>query len=80
MLLKILKDLEMTNTLRIPHGTAWSIVRRYQLAGGEVIVRRRGSGRPKKIDQEMQQCLVRLVEQHPICTLDQLNVEMRRDS
>ena len=71
--------LEMANTLGIPRGTAWSIVHRYQLAGGEVIVRRRGGGRPIKIDQEMQQCLVRLVEQHPNFTLDQLNVEMRHE-
>ena len=44
--------LEMTNTLGIPRGTAWSIVRRCQLAGGEVIVRRRGGGRPIKIDRD----------------------------
>ena len=71
--------LEMAKTLRIPRGTAWSIVRRYQLASGEVIVRRRGGGRHIKIDQEMQQCLVRLVEQHPNFTLYQLNVEMRHE-
>ena len=47
----------MANTLGIPRGTVWSIVRRYQLAGGEMIVRRRGGGRPIMIDQEMQQCL-----------------------
>ena len=36
--------LEMANTLGIPCGTAWSIVRWCQLAGGEVIVHRRGGG------------------------------------
>ena len=53
-------------------------MRQYQLAGGEVIVRRRGGGRPIMI-KRLQQCLVRLVEQHPNFTLDQLSVEMRRE-
>ena len=71
--------LEMANMLGTLRGTTWSIVRRYQLAGGEVIVRRRGGGRPIKIDQEMQQCLVKLVEQQPNFTWDQLNAEVRRE-
>ena len=71
--------MEMADTLDIPRGTAWSIVRRYQLAGGELVVRRRGGGRPVKVDDDMRRYVVRLVEQHPSHTLRQLNVEMPRE-
>ena len=68
--------MEMADMLNIPRGTAWSIVCRYQLAGGEV--GRRGGGRPVKVDDDMSHCVVRLVNQYPSYTSHQLNVEMQR--
>lgn len=67
---------EVAATLDIPRGTAWSIVRRY-LEDGEVVARRRGGGRRQLATQEMTECLVATVEQHPNFTLRQLNEELR---
>ena len=60
----------MANTLDIPRGTVWSIVDRYRL-----VLCQRGGGRPVKVDDDVKQCVVRLVEQHPSYTLHQLNAE-----
>lgn len=67
---------EVAETLGILRGTAWSIVRRY-LDDGEVVVRKRGGGRRQIGDQQMIDCLVETVGQHPTFTLSQLNHELQ---
>ena len=67
---------KMTDMLHIPCGIGWSIVLRYQLAGGEVVGRQRSGRMPVKVDGDMRQHVVRLVKQHPSYTSHQLNDEM----
>ena len=47
---------EAAGSLGIARGTAWSIIRRYQLTVN-VIARVRGGHRPRLIDHEMQECM-----------------------
>lgn len=73
-----MKDyVEVAESLGISRSTAWSIVRRYH-QDGSVVVRRRGGQRPRLIDEEMVACVIRMVEEFPAYTLQQLNAELRR--
>ena len=64
--------------LGIPRSTAYSIVRRFQDTGniGEGIPPSAG-GRPSKMDDEMRDFLVMLIEDLPTITLKEMNTLMR---
>ena len=66
---------EVARVLGVARGTAWSIVRRHQLQG--VVERPRGGARNSKVDQEMTEACVAIVEQHVEFTLSQINHELR---
>ena len=62
--------------LGVRRSTAYSIVRRYQ-ESGDVQPRARSGGRPPKLDAEMRDFLVMLVEELPTVSLRELNATMR---
>ena len=71
--------MEVARVLGVKRGTAWSIVSRF-LANG-VVVRPRGGRRITKIDAEMIETYIQIVEDHAeytLNTLSQINAELRR--
>ena len=61
---------ETARVLGIARGTAWSIINRHQRTG--VIARPRGGRRNAKVDEEMTEQCVQIVENHPEFTLSQI--------
>ena len=68
--------MEVARVLGVKRGTAWSIVSRF-LANG-VVARPRGGRRITKIDAEMIETCIQIVEDHAEYTLSQINAELRR--
>ena len=68
---------QVAESLGVARGTAWSIVKRYQ-QDGRVVVRQRGGQRRRLFDAEMTAFVIRLIEESPAYTLQQLNAELRR--
>ena len=68
--------MEVARVLGVKRGTAWSIVSRF-LANG-VVARPRGGHRITKIDAEMIETCIQIVEDHAEYTLSQINAELRR--
>ena len=66
---------EVTSVLGIKCGTAYLIIRRYNLTG--VVARRRGGANNWRTDDEMANMAVAIVEEHPEYTLTQINDELR---
>ena len=65
---------ETARVLGIARGTAWSIISRHQRTG--VIARPRGGRRNVKVDQEMSQQRVQIVEERPEFTLNQIKRDL----
>lgn len=66
---------EVARTLGIKPGTAYAIVRRFRDTG--VVARRRGGPHNIKVDEEMTQAVVQIVQEHVEYTLSQVNEELR---
>jgi len=67
----------MARVLGVARGTAWSIIRRH-IEFGQV-ARRRGGAHNQKMDDDMVQMCVTIVEAHPEYTLTQINRELRAE-
>ena len=65
---------EAARVLGIKRGTAWSIINRHQRTG--VIARPRGGRRNVKVDDEITEQCIRIVEDHPEYTLTQIKREL----
>ena len=62
----------------VKRGTAWSIIHRHQDAvQGELLFPARGGARRVKVDNEIGEAAVGVVEEHPEFTLQQVNNELR---
>ena len=67
---------ETARQLDIAQATAYGIIRRYQQHG--VVARPRGGARNTRLDTEMIDEIVSVIEEHPEYTLIQINTELRR--
>lgn len=65
---------EVARVLGIKRGTAWSIIRRFQTSG--CVEKPRGGARRSKVDGEMADTCVRIVEENPEFTLQQIKHEL----
>ena len=66
---------ETALVLGIKRGTAYSIVQRYIVHGA--VERPRGGARRLKMDEEMTNTIVQIVELHPEFTLEQIQAELQ---
>lgn len=66
--------METARVLGIVRGTAWSIIRRHQHNG--VVALPRGGPRNRKVDDEMRNACVAIVDNHPEYTLVQIKREL----
>ena len=62
--------------LSVKRTTAWSIVAKW-LRTGETEARRRGGNRPKKVDDEMLDFFLMLIDDDPTITLKRMNEAVR---
>lgn len=67
---------ELARQLGIKRTTAWAIINRAELNGGEVALRR-GGARRTKVTEDLIHAVVGIVELHPEYTLDQIIGEIR---
>ena len=65
----------IAQALGIARGTAYNIIRRFNRTG--VVFRPRGGANNRKVNQEMIQVIIQIVEDHPEFTLTQINQELR---
>ena len=65
---------EVARVLGIKRGTAWSIIRRYQQS--QRIAKPCGGVRRRKVDEEMTNVCIEIVEAHPEYTLQQIKHEL----
>lgn len=65
---------EVARTLGVKPGTAYAIVRRYRMTGE--VERRRGGTNNSKVDDEMIEAVVQIVQDHVEYTLTQINDEL----
>ena len=66
---------EVADVLGIKRGTAYHVIRRFKNTG--VVARMRGGRNHQLVDEEMEDAVVSIVEQHPEFTLAQINHELR---
>lgn len=62
--------------LGVRRTTAWSVVAKW-IRTGETTARRRGGNRPRKVDDEMVDFFVMMIESDPTITLKRLNDAVR---
>ncbi len=67
--------IDVARLLHVKRSSAYSIVRRYQENG--IVVRLRGGARHIKVDDDMRDCLIDIVERNPAFTLEQINNELQ---
>ena len=70
----------MANELSIKYSTAWAIIKRATAADGVVVQRRGGTGPNRvRVNDNIKECALRVVEQHPEFTLAQINANIRAE-